>query len=78
VGLVTVPGAFVGMLLGGASPVSAGAVQFFVLIALMAVQAVAVAVVLELVTRGRITRPRLAVPAPRRPSSWPLARRRTP
>ncbi len=56
VGLVTLPGAFVGMLLGGASPVSAGAVQFFVLIALMAVQAVAVAVVLELVARGRITR----------------------
>ncbi len=57
VGLVTLPGAFVGMLLGGASPVSAGAVQLFVLIALMAVQAVSVAVVLELVARGHITRP---------------------
>jgi putative ABC transport system permease protein len=56
VGLVTLPGAFVGMLLGGASPVSAGAVQFFVLIALMSVQALSVAVVLELVARGRITR----------------------
>lgn len=56
VGLVTLPGAFVGMLLGGASPVRAGAVQLFVLIALMAVQAVAVAVVLELVARGHITR----------------------
>lgn len=56
VGLVTLPGAFVGMLLGGASPVTAGAVQLFVLIALMAVQAVAVSVVLELVARGRITR----------------------
>ncbi|WP_254394154.1 ABC transporter permease, partial [Streptomyces buecherae] len=32
------PGAFVGMLLGGASPVQAGAVQLFVLVALMAVQ----------------------------------------
>ncbi|MEU6014442.1 ABC transporter permease [Streptomyces sp. NPDC047515] len=56
VGLVTLPGAFVGMLLGGASPVQAGAVQLFVLVALMAVQAVAVAVVLELVARGRLHR----------------------
>ncbi|MEV0279013.1 ABC transporter permease [Streptomyces sp. NPDC050610] len=56
VGLVTLPGAFVGMLLGGASPVLAGAVQLFVLVALMAVQAVAVAVVLELIARGRIHR----------------------
>lgn len=61
VGLVTLPGAFVGMLLGGASPVTAGAVQLFVLIALLAVQAVAVSVVLELVARGRLTR---AAPAP--------------
>ncbi|MEE1753283.1 ABC transporter permease [Streptomyces sp. SP18CS02] len=57
VGLVTLPGAFVGMLLGGASPLLAGAVQLFVLIALMAVQGVAVAVVLELVARGRLHRP---------------------
>ncbi|MFI6283311.1 ABC transporter permease [Streptomyces sp. NPDC051018] len=56
VGLVTLPGAFVGMLLGGASPLLAGAVQLFVLVALMAVQAVAVAVVLELVARGRLYR----------------------
>ncbi|MBC3992299.1 ABC transporter permease [Streptomyces sp. AC563] len=56
VGLVTLPGAFVGMLLGGASPVQAGAVQLFVLVALMAVQVVAVAVVLELVAGGRLHR----------------------
>ncbi|MFF0445077.1 ABC transporter permease [Streptomyces sp. NPDC004609] len=56
VGLVTLPGAFVGMLLGGASPLLAGAIQLFVLVALMAVQAVAVAVVLELVARGRLYR----------------------
>ncbi|MGW0735740.1 ABC transporter permease [Streptomyces sp. NPDC002851] len=56
VGLVTLPGAFVGMLLGGASPVQAGAVQLFVLVALMAVQAIAVAVCLELVARGRLHR----------------------
>ncbi|HWM40776.1 MAG TPA: ABC transporter permease [Streptomyces sp.] len=57
VGLVTLPGAFVGMLLGGASPVMAGAVQLFVLIALMAVQAVSVAVTVELVARGHLHRP---------------------
>ncbi|WP_312870222.1 ABC transporter permease [Streptomyces himalayensis] len=57
VGLVTLPGAFIGMLLGGASPLLAGAVQLFVLIALLAVEAVAVAVVLELVVREKISRP---------------------
>ncbi|MFI9200570.1 ABC transporter permease [Streptomyces sp. NPDC053048] len=56
VGLVTLPGSYVGMLLGGASPVQAGVVQMFVLVALMMVQAVAVAVVLELVARGRLHR----------------------
>jgi putative ABC transport system permease protein len=56
VGLVTLPGAFVGMLLGGATPAQAGAVQVFVLVALLAVQAVALAVVLELVARGRLHR----------------------
>jgi putative ABC transport system permease protein len=56
VGLVTLPGAMVGMLLGGASPLLAGAVQLFVLVALLAVQAVSLAVVLELVALGRLTR----------------------
>ncbi|MCT2590222.1 ABC transporter permease [Streptomyces sp. N2-109] len=59
VGLVTLPGAFVGMLMGGASPLLAGAVQLFVLIALMLVQVVAVAVALELIARGRLHRVRL-------------------
>ncbi|MFE9423562.1 ABC transporter permease [Kitasatospora sp. NPDC006697] len=57
VGLVTLPGAFVGMLLGGATPVQAGAVQLFVLIALLAVEAVAIVLVLELVGRGLVRRP---------------------
>jgi putative ABC transport system permease protein len=57
VGLVTLPGAFVGVLLGGASPITAGAVQLFVLIALLAVQSVAVSVTIELVARGRLHRP---------------------
>lgn len=56
VGLVTLPGAFVGMLLGGATPIAAGAVQVFVLIALLAVEAVAILVTIELVARGRLRR----------------------
>lgn len=56
VGLVTLPGAFVGMLLAGASPVLAGAVQLFVLIALLAVEALSVALTVELVARRRLHR----------------------
>jgi putative ABC transport system permease protein len=56
VGLVTLPGAFVGMLLGGATPVAAGAVQLFVLVALLAVETVAVVLTVELVARGRVRR----------------------
>lgn len=58
VGLVTLPGAFVGVLLGGGSAVQAGATQLLVLIALLAVEAIAAAVTLELVARGLIRRPR--------------------
>lgn len=54
VGLVTLPGAFVGMLLGGASPLAAGAVQLFVLVGILAVQAVALAGTVELVARGTV------------------------
>jgi putative ABC transport system permease protein len=57
VGLVTLPGAFVGVLLGGASPVQAGVTQLLVLIGLLAVEAVAVLVTVELVAGGRIQRP---------------------
>ncbi|WP_424637183.1 ABC transporter permease [Embleya sp. AB8] len=56
VGLVTLPGAFVGMLLGGATPLQAGAVQLFVLVALLQVQAVAVTLTIELAARGRLVR----------------------
>ncbi|MGW9368958.1 ABC transporter permease [Streptomyces xanthophaeus] len=56
VGLVTLPGAFVGMLLAGASPVLAGAVQVFVLIALLAVETLAIALTLELVARHKLHR----------------------
>jgi putative ABC transport system permease protein len=54
VGLVTLPGAFVGMLLGGATPLQAAAVQLLVLVGLLLVQSVAVLVTLELVARGRL------------------------
>ncbi len=40
-GLVTLPGAFVGLLLGGASPAQAAQVQLLVLVGLLAAQAVA-------------------------------------
>ncbi|KXK62315.1 ABC transporter permease [Micromonospora rosaria] len=54
VGLVTLPGAFVGVLLGGASPLAAGITQLFVLVGLLAVEAVAVFLTVELVARGRL------------------------
>jgi putative ABC transport system permease protein len=54
VGLVTLPGAFVGMLLGGATPLAAGAVQLFVLVGILAVQSIAVAGTVELVARGTV------------------------
>jgi putative ABC transport system permease protein len=57
VGLVTLPGAFVGMLLGGASPLQAAAVQLVVLVALLLVQSIAVLVTVELVARGRFRNP---------------------
>ena len=53
VGLVVLPGTFVGTLLGGATPVEAGAVQVLVLVALLAVQAVAVVITIGLVAGGR-------------------------
>ncbi|MFD9741267.1 ABC transporter permease [Umezawaea sp. NPDC059074] len=55
VGLVTLPGAFVGVLLGGATPVQAGATQVLVLVALLVVEAVAALVVVELVAAGRLS-----------------------
>ncbi|MEU8799213.1 ABC transporter permease [Spirillospora sp. NPDC048819] len=54
VGLVTLPGAFVGVLLGGADPVEAGAIQLLVLIGLLAIESIAVLVTLELVATGRL------------------------
>ncbi|MFI6504339.1 ABC transporter permease [Nonomuraea typhae] len=55
VGLVTLPGAFVGMLLGGAGPLEAGVVQLVVLIALLAAEAVACVTTVELAARLKIS-----------------------
>jgi UDP-glucose/iron transport system permease protein len=56
VGLVTLPGAFVGVLLGSGDPVQAAAAQVLVLIGLLAAEAVAVVITVELVARGCIRR----------------------
>lgn len=56
VGLVTLPGAFVGVLLGSGNPVQAAAAQVLVLIGLLAAEAAAVVITVELVARGRIRR----------------------
>jgi putative ABC transport system permease protein len=72
VGLVTLPGAFVGVMLGGGSALQAGKVQVLVLIALLAVEAVAVVMTVELVAAGLVPRP--AQPPPKR-SRRPFSRR---
>ena len=54
VGLVTLPGAFVGVLLGGGSPLEAGAAQLLVLVGLLAAEMLAVWAVTELIARGAI------------------------
>lgn len=56
VGLVTLPGAFVGVLLGGGTPLEAGAAQIMVLIGLMAAQAITAAVLLRLIAGARVVR----------------------
>ncbi|TQC44425.1 ABC transporter permease [Rhodococcus sp. WS4] len=58
VGLVTLPGAFVGVLLASGSAVQAGAVQILVLVGLLLAQTCAVAVTVELVGREAVHRPR--------------------
>ncbi len=54
VGLVTLPGAFVGVLLGGGTPLEAGAAQLLVLVGLLAAEMLAVWAVTELVGRGAL------------------------
>jgi putative ABC transport system permease protein len=54
VGLVTLPGTFVGLILGGASPETAARVQLVVLLALLAVELVAGLLIAEAIVR-RVT-----------------------
>lgn len=54
VGLVTLPGAFIGVLLGGGSALQAGAAQLLVLLGVMGGQACTVVAFFELVRRGLI------------------------
>ncbi|TWD84120.1 putative ABC transport system permease protein [Kribbella amoyensis] len=54
VGLVTLPGAFVGMVLGGASPTAAAALQLVVLLGLIAAEALAILITTELLARSRL------------------------
>jgi putative ABC transport system permease protein len=56
VGLVTLPGAFVGVMLGGGTAAEAGATQLLVLVALLAAEAIAVATTIELVADGILRR----------------------
>jgi putative ABC transport system permease protein len=59
VGLVTLPGAFVGVMLGGGTPAQAGAAQVLVLVGLMAAQTITVVVAYRLVRAGCLLPPDL-------------------
>lgn len=65
VGLVTLPGAFIGVLLGGGTPLEAGVAQVLVLLGLLAVQAITSAVLLRLIAQGKVVRRDLAATYPR-------------
>ncbi len=65
VGLVTLPGAFIGVLLGGGTPLEAGAAQILVLLGLMAGQALTAAVLLRLIAGAHVVRKDLADRYPR-------------
>ena len=54
VGIVTLPGTFVGLVLGGASPAEAARVQLTVLLTLLAVELLSATVIAELIVRTRI------------------------
>jgi putative ABC transport system permease protein len=54
VGLVTLPGTFVGLVLGGASPAEAARIQLLVLLALLAIQLSSALLISEFITRSVI------------------------
>jgi putative ABC transport system permease protein len=66
-GLVTLPGTFVGLVLGGASPETAARVQLTVLLTLLLVQLLSALLTAELVTRAAtLPGERVRMPAPAR------------
>lgn len=65
VGLVTLPGAFVGVLLGGGTPLEAGAAQILVLVGIVAAQAITSSVLLRLVAEARVVRAGMRARYPR-------------
>lgn len=64
VGLVALPGTFVGLLLGGASPGEAARLQLTVLLSLLAVELAASVIVAELAVRTRIATGDRLLPPP--------------
>lgn len=64
VGLVTLPGAFIGVLLGGGSPADAAAAQLIVLVGLVAAETVTVVAATRLVASGRILPAEIATRLP--------------
>ncbi|MEO7078652.1 MAG: ABC transporter permease, partial [Rhodococcus sp. (in: high G+C Gram-positive bacteria)] len=56
VGLVTLPGAFVGVLLASGSAIQAGAVQILVLVGILLAQSLAASFTVEFVARGYVQR----------------------
>ncbi|HET6561889.1 MAG TPA: ABC transporter permease [Marmoricola sp.] len=65
VGLVTLPGAFIGVILGGGTALEAGAAQLLVLIGLLAAQALTTAMTLRVISRGVLVRKELRPVFPR-------------
>jgi putative ABC transport system permease protein len=59
-GVVTLPGAFIGVLLGGGSPAQAAAAQILVLIGIMAAQTTTAVVAEHLIRQARLLPPDLA------------------
>lgn len=69
VGLVTLPGAFVGVLLGGGTPVQAGAAQVLVLFGLLATQTLTGVVAHQLIRHALLLPPDLRASLIRYPAS---------
>lgn len=76
VGLVTIPGSFVGMVLGGATPAEAAIMQLFVLVGILAVSSVSLVLITILVANGSLYRPQTRHPESSRSPRRGLRRKR--